>query len=357
MAPERILPEILVFVLGLCVGSFLNVLALRTLEGKSIVWPPSACSGCGKRIAAFDNVPVLSFLLLKGRCRACQAPISWQYPLVELTTAVALVAVTSTFGFTMYALGMAVFVCTLIAVTVTDFREKLIPHDITYPSMLIGIGFSAYVRNDLLGAMAGVGASYIIFDFLAHYGLKLYMAVYASKDKDSAAEPSDPVLDGALDLPGEEASAREMDEFEVMGGGDAVLSAVISAWLGWQRLVVALLVGFVVGTVMGTIYLIAEMRKANILHQCYRPAAAGAILGFALLSLPLIVVGLSMGLSLGELPWPYLGASGAMAGCLLGIVSVGTKVSKPFPFGPALAAGGAAAIFWNPLGGVWTGGA
>jgi len=357
IASEQLLQGILVFALGLCIGSFLNVVALRTLAGKSIVWPPSECPHCGQAIAAYDNIPVLSFVLLRGRCRACRAAISWQYPLVELVTAILLVAVTATFGFTWYAAGMAVFVCTLIAVTVTDFREKLIPHDITYPSMLMGIGFSAYVRNDFLGAMAGVGASYIIFDFLAHYGLKLYMSLHARPDTDDQAEMSDPVLDGALDLGGQEASDREMEEFEVMGGGDAVLSAVISAWLGWQRLVVALVVGFVVGTVMGTIYLVAEMRKANILHQCYRPAAAGAIIGFVLLSMPVVILGSAVGMSLNDVPWVLMGVAGAIAGCLLGIVSVGTRVSKPFPFGPALAAGGAAAMFWNPVGAVWSGGA
>src|SRR4030095_3582589 len=117
IAPEPLFPYILVFALGLCVGSFLNVIALRTLAGKSIVGPPSQCANCGHRIAAYDNIPVLSFLILRGRCRACDAAISWQYPAVELLTAILLVAISSTFGFTLYAAGMAVFVCTLIAVT------------------------------------------------------------------------------------------------------------------------------------------------------------------------------------------------------------------------------------------------
>ncbi|HEY9870578.1 MAG TPA: prepilin peptidase [Candidatus Obscuribacterales bacterium] len=354
---ESILVMGLVFALGLCVGSFLNVLALRTLEGKSIVWPPSCCPACGQRIRAVDNIPLFSFLLLKGRCRWCRAPISWQYPLVELATAVSFLVLLKTFGATVYAVGMAVFVSTLIAVTITDFREKLIPHDITYPSMLVGIGFSTVVRNDLLGAMAGVGASYIIFDFIAHYGLKLYMLMQANRTAPEAAEADDDeAVDQALDVC-QDQPAREMEEFEVMGGGDAVLSAVISAWLGWQRLVVALVIGFLIGTLMGVVYLVVEMRKANILHQCYRPAAAGAILGFVLFALPFLVLGLAMGLKATELPWLLMGLAGAAAGLVMGIVSVGTRVSKPFPFGPALAAGGVVAIFWNPAGALWQGGA
>lgn len=353
---ESILVMGLVFALGLCVGSFLNVLALRTLEGKSIVWPPSQCPACLKRIRVVDNIPLVSFLLLKGRCRWCQAPISWQYPLTELATAVSFLVLLKTFGATVYAAGMAVFVSTLIAVTITDFREKLIPHDITYPSMLAGIGFSTFVRNDLLGAMAGVGASYIIFDFIAHYGLKLYMLMQKDRIPVAADAEGDAAVDQALDV-GEDHPAREMEEFEVMGGGDAVLSAVISAWLGWQRLVVALVVGFLIGTLLGIVYLVVEMRKANILHQCYRPAAAGAILGFVLFALPFLVLGLTMGLKATELPWLVMGLAGAAAGLVVGIVSVGTRVSRPFPFGPALAAGAVAAIFWNPVGALWQGGA
>lgn len=338
---------VLVFVVGLCVGSFLNVLALRSLAGQSILWPPSRCPSCGKGLGVLDNVPLISFILLSGRCRHCRAPISWQYPAVELFTAVSLTVLFIVFGPTAQAAAMSVFVCTLIAVTITDFREKLIPHDITYPSMLMGIAFSASVRNDLLGALAGIGASYILFDFIAHYGLKVYRAA-RGKEEDDTGEPLDLSVDAALSLSGGQPAAEE--EVEVMGGGDAVLSAVISAWLGWQRLALALLVAFLVGTVMGLLCLVREMARASILAKAIRPASAGACIGFALAALPVVAVAVASGLAVDSIPWLALGLIGSAAGATLGFLSVGSRVSRPFPFGPALAAGGMTAIFWDPIG-------
>ena len=350
--------RVLAFVVGLAVGSFLNVLAIRTLSGTSIIWPPSSCPACRQRLSLRDNIPLLSFIFLKGKCRSCQAPISWQYPIVELTTGLSFVVLVTTFGFTLYTAGLAVFACTLIAVTVTDLKEKLIPHDITYPSMIAGIAFSALLRKDLLGAMAGVGASYIIFDFLAHYGLKLYLAVYGGPPSNIVSTDSvDPILDAALKVGEVSDNDLAMDEFEVMGGGDAVLSAVISAWLGWQRLIVALVVGFMIGTIIGIWLLLKEMHKEKILTQCYRPALLSSIFGFFLLASPAVTLSIVSGLGVDQVPWLTAGLLGALAGCVLGIVSVGTKVSKPFPFGPALAIGGAVAIFFDPIGTLLTGGA
>lgn len=349
--------DVLAVVAGLVVGSFLNVLSLRTLQGESLIWPPSHCPNCKKTIPIWDNIPVVSYLILRGRCRYCQASISWQYPAVELVTAISFLVLARSFGISWYALGMAFFVATLIAVTVTDIREKLIPHDITYPAMLVGIGFSSFVRKDPLGAMAGIGASYILFDFLAHYGLKLYTRYHGSgAGQESADDACDDEIDRELGLCDESEGERQ-EEIEVMGGGDAVLSAVIAAYLGWQRLLAALLVGFVVGTIIGMFLLVREMRKANLLGEVVRPVLAGVILGFSLLGLSTLILGLSTGLQSQGLPWLQFGLLGATGGGLLGIVSVGTKVSKPFPFGPALAIGAMTAIFWDPIGSLFGGGA
>jgi leader peptidase (prepilin peptidase)/N-methyltransferase len=348
--------RILVGVLGLVTGSFLNVLALRSLEGSSILWPASHCPNCKHNLSPLDNIPVLSYLFLNGKCRYCKVPISWQYPTVELATAIMFVVFFSIFGATWYCFGLIVFACVLLTVTITDIREKLIPHDITYPAMLLGILFSTVVRNDSLGAMAGIGASYILFDFIAHYGLKFYNAFYAPDEVEDESAIEDPDLDDALQLP-RKAASSDLEEFEVMGGGDAVLSAVISAWLGWQRLIVAVLVGFMVGTIIGLVLLIREMHRAKILHECIKPAATATVLGFVVLALPMVFLGLFTGITLDQLPWLTMGILGAAGGCLLGVVSVGTRVSKPFPFGPALAIGGIVAIFWDPIGTLLKGGA
>jgi leader peptidase (prepilin peptidase) / N-methyltransferase len=356
MTSDSTFLRILVAVLGLVIGSFLNVLALRSLEGVSIIWPPSRCPNCNHQLGMLDNIPVLSYLMLNGKCRYCKAPISWQYPAVELACALMFLLFFIQFGMTWECLGMIVFGCVLLTVTITDIREKLIPHDITYPAMLIGIVFSTVVRNDALGAMAGIGASYILFDFIAHYGLKFYNAYYRQDEVVPETDPEDPDLDEALLLP-KKAPLSELEEFEVMGGGDAVLAAVISAWLGWQRLIVAVLVGFMVGTIFGMILLIREMHRAKILHECYKPAAIATGLGFCILALPMIFLSFFTGIPLDQFPWLTLGILGGAGGCLLGVVSVGTKVSKPFPFGPALAIGGIVAIFWDPIGTLIKGGA
>jgi hypothetical protein len=105
------------------------------------------------------------------------------------------------------------------------------------------------------------------------------------------------------------------------------------------------------------ILLIREMHRAKILHECYKPAAIATGLGFCILALPMIFLSFFTGIPLDQFPWLTLGILGGAGGCLLGVVSVGTKVSKPFPFGPALAIGGIVAIFWDPIGTLIKGGA
>ena len=233
------------YILGNCVGSFLNVLALRSLKEQSVIWPPSYCPNCQHRLSPLDNVPVISWLLLRGKCRYSSAPIHWQYPVVEVVTGIIFASIAFEFlvlqinvpsnftekiwsavpmwrdrtaqpdillwlgavfqghapdlfayiqnahaltapaviplpDFQKYGLALHcfIFASVLIAVTVTDFKEKLIPHEITYPAMIVGILLSTVVRGDFFGTMTGIGASYIIFDFMAFYGLKIYLATH-----------------------------------------------------------------------------------------------------------------------------------------------------------------------------------
>lgn len=376
--------DLVAFVLGLNFGSFLNVLALRSLKGESAIWPASHCPQCRHTLNPLDTIPVLSYVLLQGKCRYCGAKISRQYPLVEVLTAFVFVAIERLFltnqipydpsvtgglwvqiatalqtehvhanflpletriGLT---IGLTLLACTLIAVTVTDFKEKLIPHEITYPSMILGIVFSGW-RGDLLGAMAGIGASYMLFDFLAFYGLQLYQKMHGTDDAELDTEAED-----ALDEYTPSQSHGE-EPLEVMGGGDAVLSAVMSAYLGWQLLIVALFLGFIVGTAMGLVFLIGEMKKAGLLGACARRAAMFAAIGgtaFGAIGAGLILfVGGNQATAAGAplLACLPLVGLGALTGALIGTVTIGTRVSKPFPFGPALALGGMAAMFLIPF--------
>lgn len=342
--------DLLAALLGVSVGSFLNVLAMRSLEEISLFIPRSRCPQCKNPIRIFDLIPVVSYFLLKGRCRSCSKPISWHYPFVEVFTSLTFVVVLRYFGWSLEGLAMLIFASSLIALCITDFREKLLPHEITYPSMLLGIFYSAAHRQDLLGTMAGIGASYIIFDFLAFYGLKFYIWIHSrDPEEEEEKEEDDAQIDGVFDI-----KEEPLEEFEVMGGGDAVLAAVISAWLGWERLVVALIFGFLFGAMMGCIYLLIEMRKQQILHECVKPAAIGAVLsGGFLLATGIVwctVSGNEVKMFAPQLASLTLGAGGI--GALIGVIWTGSKVSKPFPFGPALAAGAAIAMFYNPLKGI-----
>lgn len=456
----------LVFAIGTCVGSFLNVLALRLLAEKSIWHPPSSCPNCDKRIHFLDLIPVVSYFILQGKCRHCKEKIHWHYPVVELATGVVYAVLVqhfvigSNFESIPQALAMIFFASVLIAVCITDFKEKLIPHELTYPSITLGILDAALRRTDplsaniganLMGTLAGIGASYILFDFLAFYGLKVYLATHrdyeegdeeghvddeveetapwwkkkpqahpaspheqhnqsgvvfaggggSQEDQSAAAEstealpeeaeasgstaktssnsgssqsPSPPapqpsdnddldiddVIDANMDFrshsslpPGQ--AAKDEEEIEVMGGGDAVLAALIAAWLGWKSLVIALFIGFIVGALMGTAYLISEMYRRKSLADCLGPCIKYGAIGvvFMLIVLGALAAmlnsmsgsGMTVSVSGGGLPWAQVCALGAIVGIICGFIKTGSKYSKPFPFGPALAIGAFAAMF------------
>ncbi len=364
--------------IGLCAGSFVNVLALRSLKEQSLLWPPSSCPSCDHRIQFYDLIPVVSYFMLNGKCRHCRAPISWVYPFVEAFTACTFVVLLHLYGpnfnaaygyptFMDYGnlIGMAIFSCTLIAICITDFREKLIPHEITYPSMLLGIAYSGIVHNDMSGALIGIGISYILFDFLAFYGLKFYIWRYG--DPDDPEERRKTILldrdrEGLFetgpdpdrhihhtlyhgDRRNRPSGEEDDEEFTVMGGGDAVLSAVMASWLGFQALGVALLVGFLVGTLMGSIYLFYEMYKAKILKECIRPALFYMVIVVSLVEgMLLFMKYLSQGSVMLQLPFLQLGILAALGGAMLGVLKSGHQVQKPFPFGPALAVGAVVAM-------------
>jgi leader peptidase (prepilin peptidase)/N-methyltransferase len=350
--------ELLSALIGLCVGSFLNVVAVRSLAEKSLLHPGSHCPQCQHKLGLRDLIPVISYWLLKGKCRYCQTAIHWHYPLVELLTAVVFATIIHFFSTvpcdafvdrSSIALFMLLFASTLIAVTVTDFKEKLIPHEITYPMVLVGLGFSQFFRNDLLGSLVGVGVSYLLFDLIAHYGLMFYQWLHPEILEEEQVERTqdhleqDPYLDDNFDLSEEIAH----EPLEVMGGADAVMAAVIGAWLGWEKLAIAVIVAFMVGALMGAAYLFDELRKEKLLAKALKPAA----IGFGIMSvIPLLAVS-AIVLYFKPVENPLLNPSiyifclaMGTAGGTFGILTSGVRVSKTFPFGPALAAGAAYAM-------------
>jgi leader peptidase (prepilin peptidase)/N-methyltransferase len=208
-----------VFLVAACVGSFLNVVIARLPAGKSLIHPPSSCPRCGARIRWYDNVPVLAWIWLRGRCRNCGLPISPRYPLVELLTGVLVVAVFHEYGMTWATLAYAVFVCALVALTFIDLDTWLLPHEITWP--LIAIGLASPLWNpDLRFADSAIGAA-------AGTGFFAAIALFGEK-----------VL-----------------KKETMGWGDVYLLGAIGAWLGWQALLPVVLLSAVQGAIVGALLL------------------------------------------------------------------------------------------------------
>jgi leader peptidase (prepilin peptidase) / N-methyltransferase len=220
-----LLADVLVILVGLCIGSFLNVVIARLPRGESLVRPRSRCPGCGKPIAGYDNIPVISWILLRGRCRRCHKPINLRYPLVEIVCAVLVFAVWRRFGPSGAFLGYAAFAATLLALTFIDLDTWLLPHQMTWPLLALGLLSPAW--NPEVGwidAAVGAGAGFAAFALVALVGEKLLKK-------------------------------------ETMGWGDVWLLAGIGAWLGWQALLPVIVLSSLQGAVVG-IALLAVHRPA-----------------------------------------------------------------------------------------------
>jgi leader peptidase (prepilin peptidase)/N-methyltransferase len=232
-------------VLGLLVGSFLNVVIWRVPRGESVVHPRSACPGCGEAIAPYDNVPVLSWLLLRGRCRDCGAVISARYPAVELATAAVFVVLALRIGADAALPAYLYLGAVGVALAVIDIDHKRLPDVLTLPSYLVGVGLLAIAALidagpwPLIRGLIGMGA---LFTFYL-----LLVLIYPAG----------------------------------MGLGDVKLSGVLGLYLGfigWGALVVGAFAAFVIGGVVGAGMLLAGAgRKAKIPFGPYM--LAGALVG------------------------------------------------------------------------------
>ena len=211
----------LAFVVGAVVGSFLNVVIHRLPRGESLVHPRSRCPGCGKQIASYDNVPIVSWLVLRGRCRHCGEPISPRYPVVELLTALTFAAVVLVRGFDDDLILELPFVAALIALAGIDLDHKLLPNKIVYPMAAYGVIATLLVdRDDLVeNLVSGAGA----FAFLL-------VAVIAYP--------------------------------RGMGMGDVKLAGAMGLYLG-ASVIPALLVAFLSGSVVGIVILAREGAAAR----------------------------------------------------------------------------------------------
>ncbi len=209
-------------ILGAVVGSFLNVCIFRLPKEESIVWPGSHCPHCKKPIKSYDNIPLVSYLLLNGRCRYCEKSISIQYPLVEVITALGSLILFVKFGASLSFLIYFMFVAALIVITVIDLYHQIIPDVISLPGIGAGILASLFIPqitlfNSLIGALLGGGSLFLV------------ATVYQWLLK----------RDG-------------------MGGGDVKLLAMIGAFLGWKAVLLTILSGSLIGSIAGMIIMVLK---------------------------------------------------------------------------------------------------
>jgi leader peptidase (prepilin peptidase) / N-methyltransferase len=232
------------FVLGAVVGSFINVVILRLpAEGESIVFPASRCPACKTPIRWYDNIPVLSFLLLRGRCRACGQPISIQYPLVELCMALLSLALYTKFALSFEFFFYFLFLAALLAIIFIDLQHQIIPDVISLPGIAIGFAGS-FLNSQITWLQSGIG-------ILAGGGILYGVAM------------------GYYLLAGREG----------MGGGDIKLLAMIGAFLGWQSLLFVVFASSLAGSAVG-IFAMLKQRQGGKTRLPYGPFLALAAMVF-----------------------------------------------------------------------------
>ena len=152
-----------VFAPALAIGSFLNVVASRLPLGESLSHPRSRCGSCGEPIKARDNIPVVSYLVLRGHCRACHASISKRYPAVELGTALLIAACVVAFGLSIRALSAAIFCTALVAISATDIERRIVPNRIVLPATVVVLALQLAWDPSLEWPVAGLGAALFLF--------------------------------------------------------------------------------------------------------------------------------------------------------------------------------------------------
>jgi len=216
----------LAFLVGACVGSFINVVVYRLPAGLSLIHPPSRCPHCHTRLKAKDNIPIFGWLWLRGKCRYCGAPISWRYPTIEFFTALLFTALVWRFApdFTLPRLVMlCAFASWLLSLALIDLDTETLPNSLTQSGLVLGIFYQALESSNgrelaqkLIASTIGIVAGVWSLSLLG-----LVMSAVLGK--------------------------------EAMGGGDPKLLAMIGAWLGWQQVIITVLLASVGGLIFAGI--------------------------------------------------------------------------------------------------------
>lgn len=214
-------------IFGAVLGSFGNVLIWRLPRGESIARPPSHCPHCGQRIRLFDNIPVLSYLWLRGRCRDCGEPISLRYPLVELAAALLFAGAACAYGWSLGTLFYGFFLVALLVLAVIDIEHWLLPFAITIPMAALGLlGAAVGATLSLIWALAGGALALLFFLGVTYLG-------------------------------------RSVLKREAMGGGDVVFGLMAGMYLGVERTVVMIFLASLLGTLVSIPLLLTRRKRGS----------------------------------------------------------------------------------------------
>jgi len=246
--------SIFMFILGAIVGSFLNVCIVRMPHEKSVVKPRSHCVHCKKQLLWHDNIPFISYVLLKGRCRFCGQKISPRYFLVELMTAVMFVIFYQYFGLTALLPAYLTMVCGFIVATFVDFEHRIIPDEISIGGMMAGLLFSAFIP-ELHGISTGTGP--LILVHLKSLGWSVVG-----------------ILVGGGSIYAMGILGDFLFKKESMGGGDVKLMAMVGAFLGWKLAILT----FFLAPFFGAVYGIVEKIRTKDAAIAYGPFLGGGAL-------------------------------------------------------------------------------
>ena len=200
--------QVTIFWLGAAIGSFLNVVVYRIPAGLSVIWPPSRCPKCLHQLGMGENIPILGWLFLNGKCRHCRTPISIRYPLIELATAIIFVIVYNRFGISIQTVGYCLLMSWLLALTLIDLDTMTLPNSLTQPGLVVGLIFqviAGYLDNHSLHSSKEYFIQGIVGMVLGIWIYDIIQIVGSSMVGQSA-----------------------------QGGGDAKLMAMIGAWFNWK---------------------------------------------------------------------------------------------------------------------------
>jgi leader peptidase (prepilin peptidase) / N-methyltransferase len=264
-----------VFVYGLAFGSFLNVVIYRLPRELSVVTPRSACPNCGAAIAGYDNIPVVSWLVLRGRCRRCKARISPRYLLVELLTALVFLAVFLTFGASWATLKFTIFSFLLLGLIFIDAEHKLLPDKLTLTGFYIGIAFSLLVPVP----------AFLMAFFPIHWQGSMATAVALRLDSMIEALFAAAVGSGLMFAVGE--AYYRLRGVEGLGFGDVKLMAMIGAFLGTKLSLFVIFTGSLLGSIFGFAVMIVIWRKRTERWRVLRKMPGAEARKRAWLSVPI----------------------------------------------------------------------